>query len=113
MLGAVIVYRYFHVTEGLIPDVMHDILEGALPLEVKEFLKYHIRKKTFSLSNLKEAMETFPYGGIDSSNQPTPIAATTLSSSDHLLKQTGQFNITSLDFIVYYVCCSYTDVVLS
>lgn len=31
---------YFDVTSGaLIPDIMHDILEGALPLEVKCLLK--------------------------------------------------------------------------
>lgn len=31
---------YFDVTSGaLIPDIMHDILEGALPLEVKLMLK--------------------------------------------------------------------------
>ena len=27
------------MTEGLVPDVMHDILEGALQLEVKELIK--------------------------------------------------------------------------
>lgn len=32
--------RYFDVTSGaLIPDIMHDILEGALPLQVKLMLK--------------------------------------------------------------------------
>lgn len=32
--------RYFDVTSGaLIPDIMHDILEGALPLEVKLMLR--------------------------------------------------------------------------
>lgn len=31
---------YFDVTSGaLIPDIMHDILEGALPLELKLMLK--------------------------------------------------------------------------
>ena len=31
---------YFGVASGaLIPDIMHDILEGALPLEVKLMLK--------------------------------------------------------------------------
>ena len=32
--------RYFSVTSGaLLPDIMHDILEGALPLELKCMLK--------------------------------------------------------------------------
>jgi len=31
---------YFSVTSGaLIPDIMHDVLEGVLPLEVKLILK--------------------------------------------------------------------------
>ena len=82
--------RYFHVTEGLVPDVMHDVLEGALPLEVKELIRYLISKKTVSLSELNEALESFPYAGLDACNKPTPIALSTLSSRDHLLKQTGK-----------------------
>ena len=35
--------KYFHVTEGLIPDIMHDCLEGALQYEVKELLKTSIQ----------------------------------------------------------------------
>jgi len=32
--------KYFSVSSGtLVPDLMHDILEGALPLEVKLMLK--------------------------------------------------------------------------
>ena len=41
--------EYFSVASGaLVPDIMHDVLEGALPLEVKAMLKvtasngYHI-----------------------------------------------------------------------
>lgn len=81
--------RYFHVTEGLVPDVMHDVLEGALPLEVKELIKYLISKKTISLSELNKAVESFEYAGLDACNKPTPIALSTLSSCDHSLKQTG------------------------
>jgi len=33
---------YFDVTSGsLIPDVMHDFLEGVVPLELKLMLKIH------------------------------------------------------------------------
>ena len=36
--------KYFDVTSGaLIPDIMHDILEGALPLELKLMLKVYMR----------------------------------------------------------------------
>ena len=32
--------RYFNVCEGLLPDVMHDILEGCLQYELKLFLQH-------------------------------------------------------------------------
>ena len=31
--------HYFHVTQGMVLDVMHDVLEGIAPYEVKEMLK--------------------------------------------------------------------------
>ena len=35
-----VVCRYFHVCDGgLVPDVMHDLLEGAMQYEVKLMLK--------------------------------------------------------------------------
>ena len=81
--------RYFHVTEGLVPDVMHDVLEGVLPLEVKELIKYLISSKSISLSEINEAVESFAYAGPDAHNKSTPIAYSTLTSRDHSLKQTG------------------------
>ena len=46
--------RYFYV---LVPDVMHDVLEGALELEVKQLLKHFIGRKSISLSILNDAIE--------------------------------------------------------
>jgi hypothetical protein len=34
--------RYFHVVGGLPGDAMHDVLEGLLQYEAKEFLKHVI-----------------------------------------------------------------------
>ena len=28
--------KYFHIVDGLAPDIMHDILEGSLQYEIKE-----------------------------------------------------------------------------
>ena len=78
--------RYFHVTESLIPDVMHDVLEGVLPYEVKELLKHLTNEGIISFEKLSSAMESFPYTGHDLLNKPTPLALTTLRSSDHKLK---------------------------
>ena len=68
---------------------MHDILEGVLPLETKELIKYYSHKKILSLSQLNKAIGSFKYGGLDLRNKPTPISTATLASPDHSLKQTG------------------------
>ncbi len=81
--------RYFHVTEGLVPDIMHDVLEGVLQLETKELLKCLVQNKVISASDLEQALTSFPYTGPDSKNKPTPIVPAILSSKDHSLKQSG------------------------
>ena len=103
--------RYFHVTEGSIPDVMHDVLEGVLPYEVKELLKHLTNEGIISFSELSSAMESFPYTGHDLLNKPTPLALTTLRSSDHKLKQTGMLNFiivirVKVDVVNVYIVCS-------
>ena len=91
--------RYFHVTEGLVPDVMHDVLEGSLPYEVKEMLRVLIAKKYFKLSYFMSVMENFAYMGVDARNKPVPIDSKILDSADHKLKQTGMLSI--LDTLSY------------
>ena len=96
--------RYFHVTEGLVPDVMHDVLEGALELEVKQLLKLFIGRKSISLSMLNDAIQAFPYMGADASNKPSLISAQTLASQDNLLKQSGKCTI---QYSKYMCICVY------
>lgn len=79
---------YFHVTTGLPPDIMHDILEGSLQHEVKELLYYLKWEKCFfSLAVLNQKIERFPYMQMDKGNT---ILAASLTSSDHSLKQKGK-----------------------
>ena len=75
------------------PDIMHDILEGCLAYEVKKLLKYLIQNRTITLTEFSGIVKSFPYIGSDSRNKPTEIAASTLSSSDHSLKQTGMLHV--------------------
>lgn len=107
--------RYFHVAEGLLPDVMHDVLEGSLPLEVKEMLKVFITTKVINLSNIQTAMTTFPYSGNDLKNKPILLAAKTLANNDHSLKQTGKckcwVRCSVSNLISCLPTCSFTDVV--
>ena len=39
--------KYFDVCEGLLPDVMHDILEGCLQYELKLFLPHSVLLKHY------------------------------------------------------------------
>lgn len=71
----------FHVAEGLPPDIMHDILEGALQYEVKEMLRQFTGEKDcFSLSFLNSIISKFPY--------ITLMPGTSLHSSLCILKTT-------------------------
>ncbi len=82
--------RYFHITDGLVMDIMHDILEGVLQYEVKELLKYLTSERIFSLGYLNRKITMFPYGYSDVSNKPSEISPDHLSSSDHKLRQNGK-----------------------
>ena len=69
--------------EGLPPDIMHDILEGALPFTLKLMLRKFINEdKYFTLVTLNEAIYNFDYGYLEAADKPSPIQATTLYSSD-------------------------------
>ena len=43
--------QYFHVTEGLVPDIMHDVLEGSAQMEVKGLIKYLINNGNITLQD--------------------------------------------------------------
>lgn len=76
--------RYFHVTEGLPPDCMHDMLEGTLQYEVKELLKSLIGRGLITLEQINSRIALFPYSSCDAVNKPSPVS---LSSADHSLNR--------------------------
>ena len=78
--------QFFHVTEGLPPDIMHDILEGVLQYEVKEMLRQFIGQNFFSLSTLNTLIDKFKYHYSDARNKPAPVA---LHSKDNKVNQEG------------------------
>jgi len=83
--------NYFHIIDGLPPDIMHDILEGSLQYEVKEFLKHLILHSNYlTLETLNVKIQRFPYQQSDKTNKPTQIKESVLSSSTHSLKQEGK-----------------------
>ena len=81
--------KYFHITSGMVPDIMHIILEGSLELCMHHLLIYLVReKKLFSLDQLNDHTTGITYGLSEVKNKPTEIAPASLTSDGHL-KQSG------------------------
>ena len=104
--------RFLHVTEGLVMDIIHDILEGVLQYEVKELLKYLVSENICSLELINRKIAMFPYGYSDILNKPSEISREHLSSSDHKLRQNGMKKLITVYFN-YPISISFSDVVLS
>uniref|UniRef100_A0A1X7TVD9 Uncharacterized protein n=1 Tax=Amphimedon queenslandica TaxID=400682 RepID=A0A1X7TVD9_AMPQE len=65
---------YFHVSEGLTPDIMHNVSEGCLQYKMKEMFKIFISNKIISLSDLNHAIQSFSYGPTDIKNKQSHIS---------------------------------------
>ena len=83
--------QYFHVCDGsLLPDVMHDILEGALQYEVKLLLHVMIEDKNhFTLAIFNSRLKNLELGYMECNNRPTIISTKTYKSTGNSLKQSG------------------------
>lgn len=73
----------------MVPDVMHDVLEGVAPYEVKEMIKFYTSNGFFTLTELNNRIESLSYPLSDSSSKPSIIPLSTLSSNDHKVNQHG------------------------
>lgn len=79
--------HYFHVTENICVDLMHDILEGVAPLEVKLMLRYYVQEeKCFTLNQLNQRISSFEYGFGNEKNKPSIILNL---KSENAVKQTA------------------------
>ena len=82
---------YFHVCNcSLIPDVMHDILEGALQYEIKLMLQFMVNTQGyFTLKAFNSHLENIELGYIESNNRPTTISSKTFNLEGNSLRQNG------------------------
>ena len=81
--------KYFSVTNCLVLDVMHDILEGSLQLCTKLLLnQFIVDKKLFTLAVLNHRITSYKYRPAIT-EKPSSISWTTLSANDGNLHQSG------------------------
>ena len=85
------IYIHLYVCSGaLIPDIMHDVLEGALQYEIKLMLRFMIRNEEyFTVDNFNSRLESVELGYMEIKDQATLITNITLNSTSHSLKQSG------------------------
>ena len=75
---------------ALIPDIMHDVLEGALQYEIKLMLRFMIRNEEFfTLNQFNSRLESVELGYMEIKDQATIITNQTLNSTSNSLKQSG------------------------
>lgn len=79
--------KYLDICNGaLIPDVMHDVLEGVLQYEAKLVLKHIHDRRYMRLSHLNHLLEVIELGYMETSSRPSPIV---LNMEDRSLRQNG------------------------
>ena len=71
---------YFHVADNAAPDIMHDFLEGIIPIELKLIVKELISSNLLTLDELNGRIQSFSYGFVEKANKPSPIQATHLTN---------------------------------
>ena len=95
--------KYFHVTDGLVMDIMHDVLEGILQYEVKELITYLVSEKICSLDYINRRISLLPYGYSDMGNKPSEISRDHLTSSDHKLHQNGKYSMQDASLLFFLI----------
>ena len=84
----------FDLCRCLPHDIMHVILEGVLPQHI-QFLLHHMIfvKHYFTLQQLNQQIENFPYGFTEEVNKPRSIDRDRIHSTDQKLVQSGKSGV--------------------
>lgn len=87
---------YFNVCSGaLLPDIMHDVLEGALQYEIKLMLQSFIFQEQYlTLSEINDCIKYVDLGYMEIKDRPTLLNDSNFrahsASSKNTLKQSGK-----------------------
>ena len=93
--------QYFHPITGFPPDILHDLLEGVVPVELSLCIKELIKLKYFTLEYLNEKISSFPYQHTDKVDRPQPIPKTFITRGT--IGGNGHENATVLRLLPLFV----------
>ena len=93
--------QYLHPITAFAPCVLHDLLEGCIPVELSLCLKEMIKLKYFTLEFLNEKIASFPYLGTDKVDRPQPIPKTFMTKGT--IGGNGHENATMLRLLPLFV----------
>lgn len=85
----------FHVADGQLPqDIMHLLLEGVIPYELKLMLHdFTAVKKYFTVDDLNNRIRSFNYSPEEAKDKPPPIKAHDLTANGKI-SMAGMLNVT-------------------
>lgn len=96
-------FPHFDIINQTPQDIMHVILEGVAPYEIKCVLKHLVLSGHMNLNNFNSGIIGFPYSPVDMRDKPCPISVTTLSSNDNKLKQSAGQMLVMLKILPFLI----------
>lgn len=66
--------HYFDVTKSLPPDIMHDLLEGVIPLVMKLVISKAHTEKHITINEINEELQKIHIGQNDKTNKPVQLS---------------------------------------
>lgn len=73
---------YFDTTKSFPPDIMHDLLEGVIPLVLRLVLTQAHREKHITIDEVNEELKKMSFGQNDTANKPVLL-------SENLIRKSG------------------------
>ena len=65
--------KAFHCVSGLLPDVMHDHLEGVVAEDLLSIIKDLVNKRWFSIEQYNNALKSFGWYSYEKMDRPQPV----------------------------------------
>lgn len=84
-----------------LPDILHNLCEGVVPVELSLYLQKLISNKYFTLDSLNAIIQSFPYKCLDRINRPQKITKT--FSSKGTIGGNGHENWTLLRLLPFMI----------